>query len=297
MNKKNLFWIILILVLCLVGYRVLNRVRSQKGSAKERTVAVVLQNPAVDTIEDKLILTGDIHGESEVAVKPTNSGRVEEIYVNEGDYVDEGDGLMSYVAGIKSEDEMFEDVVTFSPISGYVGIKNVKIGDQVTSGTTVAFNIYKIDTVKIYADVPEKEYSQVKRGTNAVVMLDAFPDKPISGAVTNIRPVIDPLSRTAQIEIEIPNSSHLIKPGMFAKVELILSKKIGALTLPFDSVLGDGENYVYVDINGKAEKRTVRTGIIQDEKTEIISGLTSSDKVIVTGQRVVKEGSLVEESK
>ena len=297
MNKKKLFWIVIILVLCLAGFRVINRVRSQTGISKERPVAVVLQTPAVGTIENKLVLTGDIHGQSEVAVKPTNSGRVEEIYVNEGDYVNKGDGLMSYVAGIKKDDEMFEDVVTFSPISGFVGIKNVKIGDPVTAGTTVVFNVYKIDRVKIYANVPEKEYSMVKRGTSAAIRLDAFPDRTILGSVTNIRPVIDPLSRTARVEIEIPNPSHIIKPGMFAKVELILSRKAKALTLPVDSVLGDSEKYVFISAKDKAEKRMVTTGILQDDKIEILSGLSSSDRVIVTGQRIVKEGSSVEESK
>ncbi len=296
MNKRKIFWIAVALVLLLIGFRVINRVRSYTAKVKERPVAVAVKPPLVGSIEKRLTLTGDIKGFSEISVKPTNSGRIEEIYVREGDLVGRGDKLMSYVAGISETDEMFEDVVTFAPISGYVGMQNIKIGDQATAGLTSVFNIYTIDKVKIYVDVPEKDYSMVKRGTPVRITLDAYPEAPVSASVSNLRPVIDPNSRTAQAEIEISNPSHRIRPGMFARVDLILGKRSSALLLPSDSILSGTDKYVYLAEGGKAVKRPVKTGYEDSGLVEILSGISSSDKVIVSGQRVVKEGSAIIEA-
>ncbi len=296
MNKRKIFWIAVALVLLLIGFRVINRVRSQTAKVKERPIAVVAKPPSVGPIENKLTLTGDIKGSSELAVKPTNSGRIEEIYVREGDLVSRGDKLMSYVAGISETDEMFEDVVTFAPISGYIGMQNIRLGDQATAGLTTVFNIYTIDRVKIYVDVPEKDYSMVKRGTPARITLDAYPDAPVNASVSNIRPAIDPYSRTAQAEIDIANASHRIRPGMFARVDLVLGRKSSALLLPSDSVLSGADKYIYLAKEGKAVRMPVKTGYEDSGLVEIVSGLSPSDKVIVSGQRVVKEGSSIVEA-
>ncbi len=293
---KKVFTAILILVVLLLAFRVVTRMTAAKKVQAERAIPVEEARPAIGTIEQTVLLTGDIKGQSEVSVKPSTSGRVEEIYVNEGDYVDQGDGLMSYVAGIKADDEMFNDMVTFAPVSGIVGMKTVKIGDQTSAGNTSVFTIYDIDNVKIYCDVPEKYYSFVKSGTPARIELDSYPGKTFTGAISNVRPVVDPMTRTTQVEILIPNPSHIIKPGMFARVTLVLASRSNTVIVPFDTVLGETEKYVFIDKGGIAAKKIVTLGIEQDNNVEILSGLAKDDKVITLGQRVVQEGSKVSEA-
>ncbi len=300
MKLRRILWVLLIAFVVLVAARFINRSKSGQEIQTERVIPIVSMNPSIGAIADKIALTGDIKAETEVSVRPRIAGRVEELYVEEGDFVRRGDKLLSYVAGITSSSEVYEDMVVRAPISGVVGMKLVKLGEQVTSqpgGINPVFTLYDISTVKAYVDLPEKYYSNVKRRTPVIITLDALPGKIFNGYVNNIRPVIDPMTRTAQLEIVLNNSSGIIKPGMFAKVEVILSSRGAAMIVPFDAVLGETEKYVFVNLNGVATKKTVSIGIQQDNNVEVLSGLAVSDKVITLGQRVVKEGSPVEESK
>jgi len=297
MKTKKIFWIILALVLVLLLYRSCARLRSASITEAGRVIPVIVAVPQIGSIENTLTLTGDIKGESEVSVRPRIAGRVEEIYVKEGDHVDKGDVLLSFSAGITEDDPIYEDMVVRSPISGFVGMQLVKIGDQVISSVGTnnpVFVIYGIDNVKIFANVPEKYYTLVSKGTPARIRLDALPGKEFTGSVSRVRPVIDPSTRTIQVEIIIPNKSYSIRPGMFAKVDLVLQKKDNAIKLPSDAVLGDGENYVFVADGSHSVKKQVEKGIENENEIEIKSGLLPADKVIINGQRIVGEGSTIE---
>jgi multidrug efflux pump subunit AcrA (membrane-fusion protein) len=301
MNLRKWLAVIAAIVLVLAVFRIANKIMSGKKTQEERVTPVVVVSPRIGNIEYKVTLTGDVKAQTEVSVRPRTAGRVEEIFVDEGDYVEKGEKMLSFVSGISEQDEIYEDMIVRAPISGIVGMKMVKEGEQVggsPGSLNPVFVLYDINSVKIYANVPEKDYSLVRRGTQAKIMLDAFPGEIFNGRVLNIRPVVDPLTRTIQIEIVLNNENHRIRPGMFAKVGLILKKKSGVMIIPFDAVLGEADNkYVFVDQNGMAVKKPVTLGMLQDNDVEVTSGLAVSDKVITIGQRVVKEGSKVEESK
>ncbi|MCX5751077.1 MAG: efflux RND transporter periplasmic adaptor subunit [Candidatus Saganbacteria bacterium] len=300
MKLKRIIWIVVVLLVCLILFRIVVRLQGGKVVQEERSVSVVAVIPTIGTISDRLILTGDVKGEMEVSVRPKMAGRVEEIYVQEGDWVNKETKLLSYVSGIKPDNDLYEDMVVKSPIDGVVGMQLVKVGEQVTSqvtGMSPVFMVYGINSIKIYADVPEKYYSKIAKGTVVAVSFDAYPGEVFRGKIANVRPVIDPLSRTTQVEIRMANANHRIKPGMFARVDLVLSSKSGAMILPFDAVLGGDEPFVFVAENSVAVKKPVKLGIMQNNDIEIISGITPNDKVITVGQRVVKEGSKIEEEK
>lgn len=299
MKIKRILWIVAAIIIVLFVFRITSRIISSRKVAEEKVTPIVSINPKVGTIQEKLTLTGDVKAETEVVVRPRVTARVEEIYVDEGDYVEKGAKLLSFVAGIKPDSEIYEDMIVRAPISGVIGIKNAKIGEQITSTVGLinpVFTIYMIDNMKIYAEVPEKYYSSVSMGMPVDITLDAFSDKVFKGYVHIIRPVLDPVSRTTQIEIRLANPKHLIKPGMFAKVDVILKSKSNVLIVPYDAVMGDGEQFVYVDEKGLARKKVVKTGIQQENDVEITSGLLASDRVITVGQRVVKDGYKVKEA-
>lgn len=297
MKTRKALWIILILIFLLLFYRACVRISGGTKTETGRIIPVSVMNPKTGTIENVLTLTGDIKGESEVSVRPRIAGRVEEIFVKEGDHVNKGDVLMSFLAGVKPDDPIYEDMVVRSPISGFVGIQLVKIGDQVISSVGTnnpVFVIYGINNVKIFANVPEKYYSFVSKGTPALIRLDALPGKEFSGSVSRVRPVIDPSTRTIQVEIIIPNNSYIIRPGMFAKVDLIMQRSSGVMKIPTDAVLGDGENYVFIADEGHSVKRAIVKGIEGYDEIEVKSGLQYTDKVIINGQRIVGEGTTIE---
>jgi multidrug efflux pump subunit AcrA (membrane-fusion protein) len=299
MKLKNILIGIFAVVLAISMFRVFHAFSSKKVQ-EERVYPVVEATPRIGTIRERVVLVGDIKGETEVAVRPKTIGRVEEIYVKEGDTVRAGQKLLSFVAGITRKDELYEDLVTFAPISGVVGMQNIRMGEQVqiqNGSPAPVFTIYKINKVKIYVNVPEKYFSMVTRKTPVEIRLDAYPGKIFHGKVNNVRPVIDPYTRTTQVEIIINNPSHEIKPGMFSTVDLILKEKQNAMIIPFDSVLGLGDQFVYVDVNGRSVSKKVRTGIQQDDNLEIISGLRASDEVVTVGQRLLTDGTKVRPEK
>jgi len=294
MNRKQIFWwVVIILLISLVVYRAANKISVSRKITEERIVPVKVSLPAYGRIEEKLSFTGEIKAETEVKVMPKTVGRVAEIYVKEGDLVNKGDKLLSFVPGISPESELYEDVVTFAPIFGIVGNQLVKLGEQVGPQTSL-FTLYEIDRVKVLIDVPERYYSLISPGLRAEIKLDAYPDQEFIGKVTQIRPVVDPLSRTTQVEILVPNYSHRIKPGMFCRVNLVLKEKASALLVPKDAILGNAEKYVFVVEGGRAVKKFIKIGLEEAEKSEVVSGLTSSDQIIVVGQQMVAEGTRVE---
>jgi len=298
MNLRRFLWLVVIIILILSAFRIINKV-TQKKVQEERIIPVMVSTPRIGEIEYRVTLTGDIQANTEVNVRPRVTGRVEEIYVKEGDYVNKGDKLLAFVPGISEKSDIYEDMIVRAPISGVIGLQQIKEGEQVTSSVgniNPVFTLYDVRRVKIYADVSEKDYSLIKKGTSALIKIDAFPDQTFQGQVTRIRPVIDPLSRTTQVEIVLPNSNQRIKPGMFAKVDLILIKKSKVLIIPFDVVLGETDKYVFVSQSGKAAKKPIVLGLQQDDNIEVKSGLSAQDRVIVLGERVVKEGSSIEEA-
>lgn len=298
MNLRRVLWLVVILIVLLGAYRIFVKVTTKKVQA-ERVFPVMVQTPKIGELEYKVTLTGDVKADTEVSVRPRVAGRVEQIYVDEGDYVDKDEAMLSFVSGISTESDIYEDMIVRAPISGLVGVKMIKEGEQVggTPGSlNSVFTLYSIDNVKIYADVSEKDYSLVAKGTPAEIQLDAFPGETFHGRVNNIRPVIDPLTRTTLVEIILPNPNHRIKPGMFAKVDLILVRKSNVEIIPFDAVLGETDKYVFVSQDGKAVKKPVTLGLQQEDNVEVASGLTTQDKVIVLGERVISEGAKIVET-
>lgn len=297
MKGRKFFLGVFVILMIFVGYRLISKNFGPKVEKKERIIPVLTAHPVKGIIEEKLTLTGDIKGETEVAVRPKTIGRVEEIYVKEGDYVKKGAKLLSYLAGITPDNELYEDLVTFAPISGIVGMQHVKIGEQITSqpgGISPVFTIYKIDNLKVYVDVPENYYGKIRLNMPVAIKVAAFPDEEFPGRMGNIRPVIDPLSRTGQVEILIPNPGYQIKPGMFSEVTFSLRKKENVLLIPADAVLGDAEKFVFVVLNNLVVKKPVEIGLKEDSRLEVTAGLSETDSVITVGQRIVEENALVE---
>ena len=146
-----------------------------------------------------------------------------------------------------------------------------------------------MDQVKAVVNVVEEDLGKINKGQKAKVKVDAYPDKTFSGNISLISPVVNQLTRTASVEITLPNPQHLLKPGMFAQVDISLGKKDDLVLIPAHTILQEGERKrVFVVANGKAVSRNVETGISQNGWVEIKSGLSENDSLIVAGQYLVK---------
>jgi len=127
-----------------------------------------------------------------------------------------------------------------------------------------------------------------------VITVDAYPDKEFEGKITRFSEAVDPGTRTMAIEIDIPNRGHILKPGMFANVTLVVEEHHNAVTVPTIALLKDDQGYfLYTVTRDTASQVRVDLGWEQGERTEITSGLDDSQSIIVAGQQFVRDGGPV----
>ena len=129
-----------------------------------------------------------------------------------------------------------------APVDGFVSRRFVDPGASVGTNSPVA-SVVDIRTVRMVANLVERDVRQVRAGTPAVVEVDAYPGEKFSGTVSRVAPVFDPSTRTAEMEIEVPNPGYRLKPGMYARVQLTVDTRGEALTIPRNAI---------VDVSGRS---------------------------------------------
>jgi membrane fusion protein, multidrug efflux system len=180
-----------------------------------------------------------------------------------------------------------------APFSGYITKRNYDAGAYVTAGSqsTTIFILMDLDQVKIYANIPEKNITFIDIIKDAQVIVDAYKDKSFTAVLRRTSGALDINTRTMQVEFDIENREHLLKPGMYAQINLVLEKRENILTLPSNVILNDEKgDYVFkLNSDTTAMKTYVQTGFKQEKQTEIVSGINDSDKIIILGYTQVKD--------
>lgn len=181
-----------------------------------------------------------------------------------------------------------------APVEGVVVRRLIDPGD--VSGTSgPAFVINRQNNVKVTGAVPERDFVRLRAGQSALVGMDALNGREFSGIVSRVSPVMDPTTRTGEVEILLPAEGQL-KPGMFARVELNIGER-ESLALPRESVSpleGTGEWVCYVVSGDRALLRIVDVGLADANRVEVTGGISPGERVIVTRSRFLKDGAEVE---
>ena len=152
-----------------------------------------------------------------------------------------------------------------------------------------------IDTVLATTDIIESNLSQVSLNQQAIMMIDGI-NKPITGKITYISPTLQPMQRTAKVEIRVENTERKLKPGMFAKVTLPIEVRKDTIIIPRVSLIEDIETKkqnVFIVEAGIRQRRPVEIGLSKGGEVEIRNGLNEGDSVIVAGQHSLKVGDSV----
>lgn len=181
-----------------------------------------------------------------------------------------------------------------APFSGVVGIRNVSVGDYVKDGADLV-NLEDISSVKVDFRVPERFVAQIQMGQPVEVIVDAMPGKKFQAKVDAMDPKIDSSGRSALLRGRIANPEKRLKPGMFARVRLILAERAGAMVIPEEAIVPMGNKAtVWKVVDEKAYRTEVKTGLRRDAKVEIVEGLQLGDTIITAGQiRLSKDGTPV----
>lgn len=185
------------------------------------------------------------------------------------------------------------NTIVRSPVDGFIGKRYLDPGASVGPNNPVA-SVVDIHFVRLVVNLVEKDLKQITAGKPAVVEVDAYPGETFGGKVARVAPVLDPATRTAQMEVEIQNASGRLKPGMYARVKLTVDQKAGALVVPRTAVMTfEGKKGVFVASNNTAKFLPVETGIEQDEIVEVVKGLDEGVRVITTGAQALKDGDRI----
>jgi membrane fusion protein (multidrug efflux system) len=171
-----------------------------------------------------------------------------------------------------------------SPVDGFVASRKVDPGAWVSQNAPVV-SVVDISSLRLVANVVEKDLRMVNVGDPAEVEVDAFPGEKFSGRIARVSPILDPATRTAPMEVEIPNREFRLKPGMYAKVNLEVEGRQNVLLIPKVSLVdSEGQRGVYqASEDSKAQFKPVKVGLEDNERAEILEGLNEGETIIGTG--------------
>jgi HlyD family secretion protein len=188
------------------------------------------------------------------------------------------------------------DTEVVAPMAGVVSARDVQTGQIISSGIsnvgggTTVLTLADLARMFVLASVDESDIGKVKVGQKALITADAFRDRRFSGEVVRVATRGKVVSNVVTFEVKIEVTSRgreLLKPEMTANVEIVTADKEDALLVPVAAVSRRRrERFVTVQLaGGKTERRTVRTGISDGERMEILEGLKAGETVLVRSGR------------
>jgi membrane fusion protein (multidrug efflux system) len=154
----------------------------------------------------------------------------------------------------------------------------------------------QMETLKVVGGVSERYLSALIPGKTPVhIKTDAYPQDVFEGTVHQVGVAVDPATRTAELEIRVPNSDMRLKPGMFARMTVVLLEKENVVVVPDSALMRDqAGTYVFIANDTKARRRNVKLGLSQGAYYEVLEGLAAGEAVITHGQGQLEDGQVIE---
>jgi RND family efflux transporter MFP subunit len=184
-----------------------------------------------------------------------------------------------------------------APFAGTITIRNVNVGDLITANNTSfeMFHIQQVDPLRVYFRIPQEEASNIAVGQTFDVQVGAQSAKTHPGKVISTSEAVSPDSRTMLVQLQVDNSKNEILPGSYATVRIPQSVLGKILILPDNTLIFRGKTLQVgvVGANGVVEVRDVKVGRDFGVQSEILSGVTESDKVIVNPSDSLSTGTTV----
>ncbi len=198
------------------------------------------------------------------------------------------------VAALENARLQLQYATIVAPFSGVVVSRSLDPGAYVTPGTsTPILTIADLDNLDVLVNASEPDLPYVHKGDRAQIHVDAYPDRTFQGVISRIAGGVDPMTRTVQVEIDVPNTGHPLRPGMYATVQLAAGSQ-PALVVPLSALVTvGGQHFVWVVTDGKVSQQPVTVGQATGEVVEITSGLTEQDVIVIRGTDLVRDGQTV----
>lgn len=186
-----------------------------------------------------------------------------------------------------------DKTVIRAPFAGTVGLRLVSPGAYVKPGDDIA-NLESLGSMKLDFRVPETYLARLNVGQTLTVRVDAYPDQVFEGTIYAIDPALDPETRTVLLRARLSNKGNKLRPGLFARVGLILERRENALVAPEQAIVPMGQTpFVFRVVDGKAVMTPVKLGLRRPGQVEILDGLNPGDQVVTDGQLKIRDGAAV----
>ena len=194
--------------------------------------------------------------------------------------------------GLKMAEIQLKYTEIRAPFSGLIAIRHIKLAQHVSMDAPL-FRIADFNPLWCPIQVPEKDLPLLKIGQRAHLGVEAFPDTEFPARVLRVSPVVDSVTGTLKVTLEVEGQEKL-RPGMFASVFLETAIHQNALVIPKAALVLDSiGDTVFIEMEGLAARREVKLGFRESDAVEVLAGLQEGDRVIVLGQDGLSDGTPV----
>ncbi len=274
-------------------------------------------------LQEYLQLNGNVKADNTISVFPDMSGKLVSVPVTLGTYVKKGQLIAEVDPSVPGS--VYAKSPVYAPIEGYITSLPLTPGTTVSTSSEIA-RIGNINKLQIESKIPEGKIGVLKNNLTAEISLEAYKGETFPAHIFRISPIVDESSRTKEVYFLFDTNDTRINAGMYVRIKLntVLHKDI--ICVPTDCIVTDnGKKYVYVvkesaqsgaDAAGTdaksvgasgadgadstrtktlltVERREITEGVTVDARTEILSGLTENEKIVVSGMQVLSDGAQV----
>jgi RND family efflux transporter MFP subunit len=186
-----------------------------------------------------------------------------------------------------------------APFDGIVAARHVDTGHLVNVGSSAKdalLVVVNTDVVRVFVDAPEIDAVHIQPAAVVTIRTPSLAASDISGTVTRTTWVLNQATRTLRVEIDVPNESGRLRPGMYAHARIKVAERMDALTLPKTALMSNaGQMSCWkIEADGKLVRQPVQTGLEADGDVEIITGLTGDEELIGVNAAAFREGQAVD---
>ena len=179
-----------------------------------------------------------------------------------------------------------------APFEGVITLRNVDSGALVNEGSTLLFRIAQTGALRTYVNLPQSDAESVKVGQRASISIAELPGRKFAGVVTRTSNALDPATRTMLGEVQVQNADAALMPGMFAQVDLTVTRKNPLLLIPGDTLVvrSDGPQVAVVRTDGTVHFTRIQLGRDYGDRLEVLSGLEEGQRLAINPSDEVREG-------
>lgn len=193
-----------------------------------------------------------------------------------------------------------------APFAGRLGIRQINLGQYLDAGKPIV-SLQSLSPIYTDFSLPQQELARLKTGLRVRLAIDAFPDRNFEGELTAINPDLDSSTRSVGLRATFENADASLRPGMYARVEVLLPEESNVLVIPLTSVLNDpyGESVYVIETNSivpgatpnlTVRRQLVRTGRTRGDFITVEAGLKAGEKIASSGVFKLRPGMSVSEN-